>query len=338
MPSQQHKSVAENIKTLLLKQQGFSFEELALALFRVQAESVPVYREYISLINVDISGINKLQNIPFLPVSLFKSYTVLQEGIAPETCTQYSSSGTTRQITSKHLVPDTGFYLKHAAHIFEDSYGPLHNFAVFALLPSYLERGGSSLVAMAQHFIEVSRYPDSGFFLEQHTVLLQKIRAAKTSGRKVLLLGVTFALLQLAERSNTDLNGVIIMETGGMKGRMREMPREEVHGILCKAFNVTAIHSEYGMTELLSQAYSAGEGVFRENYALRVLLRDPSDPFDCSLQRCRGAVNIIDLANVHSCAFVQTNDLGEKTGENRFTILGRQDNSDLRGCNLLVAV
>jgi acyl-CoA synthetase (AMP-forming)/AMP-acid ligase II len=249
----------------------------------------------------------------------------------------YSSSGTTGLITSKHLLWSEGFYLNHAQSLFEKEYGPLSNFHVLALLPAYLERPGSSLVAMASHFIKESKSEASGFYLYNQQELLQRLNELSQGSRKVLLLGVTFALLDLAEsQANFQANAnLIVMETGGMKGRRREMIREEVHQQLQAFFKVEHIHSEYGMTELLSQVYSKGNGKYELPSCMRVMLRDLNDPFSPS-SRSQGGINLIDLANFHSCAFLETQDIGRWDENGFLEVLGRFDHSDLRGCNLLV--
>ncbi|MDX5346536.1 MAG: acyl transferase, partial [Hymenobacteraceae bacterium] len=239
---------------------------------------------------------------------------------------------------SRHFVADLGFYQKNAESIFERFYGKLTDFVILALLPSYLEQGGSSLVAMVQYFVERSGQEVEGFYLHNHRQLLQNIALAKKSGKKVLLIGVTYALLDLAEEcQQVDFSDVTIMETGGMKGRRREMIREELHEQLQHAFQVKAIHSEYGMTELLSQAYSFGKGIFHLPPQMQILLRDLNDPFDVSNKHRSGGINVIDLANVDSCAFIETKDIGKLHPDGTFEVLGRFDNSDIRGCNLLVA-
>jgi hypothetical protein len=238
---------------------------------------------------------------------------------------------------SRHYVADPLFYKQVSQHIFENVYKPLKGCHLLALLPSYLERKNSSLVYMVSHFIHETQSPHSGFFLHQTQALIDKLTTLRHQARQVILLGVTFALLDLAEAyAGTDLSHVILMETGGMKGRREELLREELHEILQQAFNITSIHAEYGMTELLSQAYSTGGGTFQTPHWMRVLIRDVNDPFHI-YQQCRsGGINIIDLANTDSCAFIETKDIGILSADGRFRVLGRFDNSDIRGCNLLV--
>ncbi|WP_375583876.1 acyl transferase [Cyclobacterium xiamenense] len=311
------------------------FETLALELFRFQSRNNPVYRRYLQARNLQSDRIYRLEDIPFLPISFFKTEKVIS---GPEAAFQhqYTSSGTTGMQSSRHYIWSKEFYLAHSLRLFESNYGSLQNFHVLALLPSYLEREGSSLVDMAAYFIEKSGSEHSGFYLNDYESLNRRLLALKKSDKKILLLGVTFALLDLAERYRySGFERLIVMETGGMKGRRREMIREEVHDVLTHAFGVDRIHSEYGMTELLSQAYSNGEGVFRESWSMRVFIRDSYDPFSW-VNATSGAINVIDLANFHSCAFLETEDLGRKNADGSFTVLGRMDNSEIRGCNLLI--
>ncbi|MFP4088916.1 MAG: acyl transferase [Cyclobacteriaceae bacterium] len=316
-----------------------NFEAQALSLFRWQAQHNPVYSKYLHFLGVQPSQVSKLEEIPYLPISFFKNHKVLSREISTKEPSDYfESSGTTGQQTSRHYVEDMAFYLQVCRRGFESVYGSLHEYHVFALLPSYLERQHASLVAMAEHFIKISASSLSGFYLKNYEDLLEQIGLAKQSGRKVLLLGVTFALLELAERGETNLEGVVVMETGGMKGRRKEMIRAELHELLCRGLNVQQIHSEYGMTELMSQAYSEGEGKFYPPPWMRIILRDINDPFHFDNNLRYGGINVIDLANVHSCAFIETQDLGKYHQQNgSFEVLGRFDNTDTRGCNLMVA-
>ncbi len=283
-----------------------AFNEIALRLFRFQAEGNPVYKEYLAHIGVAPEDVRTISQVPFLPISLFKSHPMITGHWKSEAT--FTSSGTSGQSVSRHAIPSREFYYHHSQRIFEDSYGSLSQFHVFCLLPSYLERTGSSLVAMASHFISESKSPISGFFLNDYDHLVTQLDAVKND-RKVLLLGVSFALLQLAEQYEVDLSRCIVMETGGMKGRRPEITREELHEILKKNFNVQKVHSEYGMTELLSQAYSSGDGLFRCPASMRVVMKEVNDPFSSDL-RVTGVLNVTDLANFHSCAFVETQDLG----------------------------
>ncbi|MFQ5446919.1 MAG: acyl transferase [Saprospiraceae bacterium] len=309
-----------------------SFEALALEVFRFQAVHNPVYARYLSLLKIDFQKVGSAGSIPFLPIQLFKNHSVKTGDWEEETT--FTSSGTTGAAASRHPVRDVSFYLKNAVAGFRHFYGDPAGYCILALLPSYLERTGSSLVCMAEHFIQHSSYPQSGFFLKNTDELLQVLAASRP--KKALLLGVSFALLDLAERHQPDFRGVVVMETGGMKGRRRELTRHELHGILKKAFNVSAIHSEYGMTELFSQAYSKGEGRFLPAPTMRVFSREITDPLTAQQPGKTGVLNIIDLANFDSCSFIATDDLGRVFSDGSFEVLGRLDNSDIRGCNLMV--
>jgi phenylacetate-coenzyme A ligase PaaK-like adenylate-forming protein len=312
------------------------FEEQALALFRFQARHNPVYRQYLELLRIKAQAIDDIYQIPFLPIEFFKSQEVKTGTFTAQVV--YQSSGTTQATRSRHYLPEDAFYKAHCQQIFESFYGPLTDYVFLALLPSYLEQGHSSLVAMVDYFVAQSGQQLPGFYLQDLDSLLRNIDLARQTHRKIVLFGVTYALLDLAEKvSPGSLADVIIMETGGMKGRRREMVRQELHTILEAAFGVESIHSEYGMTELLSQAYSPGEGLFRAPLSLKVLLRDPNDPLTVSPGFKNGGINLIDLANVDSCAFLATQDIGRLHDDGRFEVLGRFDNSDIRGCNLLVA-
>lgn len=341
-------SLRDQLKQRVLTVTPGGFEGLALDVFRYQAAENAVYRQYLRHLGVRSDAVRQLEDIPFLPLEFFKTHRILSGPVTPEIT--FASSGTTGQVASRHAVADAAFYRTVSQRIFEQTYGPLGEWVVLALLPSYLERGNSSLVYMVRHFIDQTTHPASGFFLRNTDELRQRLDAfsiqhgpSHGSAFSLLLIGVTFALLDLAE-SGTDwsflgkIPNLVVMETGGMKGRRREMLREEVHDTLTRAFGVSRIHSEYGMTELLSQAYSPGEGVFRLPPTMRVLLRDVNDPFQYLRPggRSTGGINIIDLANVDSCAFLETKDLGSYAGPDQFRVLGRFDNSDVRGCNLMV--
>ncbi len=312
-----------------------NFSEYALALCRYQLKNNPIYHKYTRYLGIQPGNITSLDQIPFIPVDFFKRHEIKSGSWSTEL--NFFSSGTTGQQPSRHPVRNLSHYLENVLRIFRNSYGSPNDYHFFGLLPSYLEREGSSLITMVDYLHQCSGSPFGGFYLNDFEAMLQNIAEAKKKpGRRIFLIGVTFALLDLAEKYEADLAGVIVMETGGMKGRRKEMIREEVHQILCEAFNVKKIHSEYGMTEMFSQAYSSGDGVYCESDCIRVLLRDPDDPLDVSLTRERGVINVIDLANIHSCAFVATDDLGRREGNNTFRVLGRLDNSDIRGCNLMV--
>jgi hypothetical protein len=320
----------------ILNIDGNNFEQKALQLFRFQSEHNEIYKSYLKARHIDVSQVTDLESIPFLPIRLFKDFDVVS-GKVEDFEGFYSSSGTTGAITSKHYFWSEEFYLKHALRLFESEYGLITNFHVLALLPAYLERKGSSLVSMSQYFIEKSASEYSGFYLYNQKELVDKLKALQNKPGKILLLGVTFALLDLAESNLTfpEIGQLIVMETGGMKGRRREMIREEVHDILKKYFSVKKIHSEYGMTELMSQSYSKGEGKYTLPSTMHVMLRDVNDPFAYS-KRKHGGINVIDLANFHSCAFIETQDLGRFDENGYLEVLGRIDNSEIRGCNLMV--
>lgn len=310
------------------------FEAMALKIFKYQAEKNEVYKEYLSHLKVDPTQVKTIKDIPFLPIEFFKSRKVVCSGVRDQAI--FTSSGTTGNQTSRHFVPDLGIYEMSFSMGFEAFYGSTWDYCVLALLPSYLERGGSSLIYMTEHLIMDSEHPMSGFYLDNLEELVETLEELKQSGQKVLLLGVSFALLDLAEKYKLDLGDVIVMETGGMKGRRKEITREELHAFLCERLGVSEIHSEYGMTELLSQAYSKGHSLFYTPKWMKILIRDAYDPFSYEATGRSGGVNVIDLANLHSCAFIETQDLGKVHADGSFEILGRFDHSDIRGCNLLV--
>lgn len=310
------------------------FEKIALKVFRFQYDNNSVYREFCQFLNVEKQQVKSLEQIPFLPIQFFKSHEVLssQEKIQ-ET---FTSSGTTGMSTSRHLVTDITLYEESYRKGFSQFYGNIENYAVLALLPSYLEREGSSLIYMVDDLIKLSNHPESGFYLSNYDELIQKLLQLDEAGENIILIGVTYALLDLIEKQNFQLKNTIIMETGGMKGKRKEMIREELHELLCKGFGVDAIHSEYGMTELLSQAYSLGNGIFECPNWMQVLIRDTEDALSYIEDGKTGGINVIDLANINSCSFIATQDLGKKQPNNSFEVLGRFDNSDIRGCNLMV--
>ena len=326
----------KSFKQKLFRVNEDTFEELALSVFQYQAEYNPTYNEYIRHLGIHPGNVKALKDIPFLPISFFKRHAI-QTG-SWEASKIYESSGTTGTTTSKHYIRDNDLYLEVTRRTFHRFYGDLPNFYFLFLLPSYLERGTSSLIAMAQYFITSSGSQHAGFYLNNYQELVEKISFLKQNSQNgIILCGVTFALLELAEKYAPDLAGVVVMETGGMKGRRKELVREELHKRLKSAFKVDQVHSEYGMTELMSQAYSKGDGKFFSPPWMKIILRDTNDPFDRSTQGGTGGINVVDLANIHSCAFIETQDLGKKAGSNgAFEILGRFDNSDIRGCNLLV--
>ena len=329
---QDFKSFSEKVENL----KSENFENLALEIFEFQAKHNSIYSAYLKARKIDPKKINALGQIPFLPIRFFKDFPIVS-GPLDKFKGFFSSSGTTGMITSKHYFWSEDWYLQQAQKTFEEVYGSLSDFHVLALLPAYLERKGSSLVSMASHFIEKSGSEHSGFYLYNHDELLQKLKLLSKDSKKVLLLGVTFALLDLAEKKELFPNAenLIVMETGGMKGRRKEMIRDEVHQILKESFHVDKIHSEYGMTELMSQAYSKGDGKYTLPLSLRVMLRDVNDPLEWT-NRSQGGINVIDLANFHSCSFIETQDLGRIDDRGFLEVLGRFDNSEIRGCNLLV--
>ncbi len=312
-----------------------TFKNMAIELFRYQIDNNPIYHKYTRYLGIRPGNITSLEKIPFIPVQFFKNHLVQTGQWKPEL--HFTSSGTTGSMPSRHPVRNLGDYLTNTERIFTEAYGDPEAYHIFGLLPSYLERTGSSLITMVEHLHKESQSDLGGFFLYNHEDLISGIRQARTEGtRKILLIGVTYALLDLAKKGPLDLSDCILMETGGMKGRRKEMTREEVHDQLKAAFGVAHVHSEYGMTEMFSQAYSKGNGIYTCSRTMRVLLRDPNDPLDVSENRTHGVINIIDLANSHSCAFLATDDLGVLENNLEFRVLGRIDNSDIRGCNLMV--
>lgn len=312
-----------------------SFTQTALEVFRYQAAHNSIYQKFITGLRVNPTEVTSIQQIPFLPVELFKSHKITIGDMRDEMV--FTSSGTTGMITSSHHVADINWYIQSFRKAFRLFYGDIRDYTIIALLPAYLEREGSSLIYMAQDLIQQSGNTNSGFFLYNHQELYEVLLKQKSIGKPTLLLGVTFALLDFVENYKTDFPDLIVMETGGMKGRRKEMIREELHQTLCAGFGVNAIHSEYGMTELLSQAYSKGEGIFNCPPWMKIITRDTNDPFTMIGEERTGGVNIIDLANINSCAFIATQDLGKVYADGSFEIIGRFDNSDIRGCNLLIA-
>mgnify|MGYP000427629336 FL=1 len=304
------------------------FDRMTLEVFRFQAEACAPYREYLELLGVDPAAVECPKQIPFLPIELFKSHRVYCGSNPPQQI--FTSSSTTGQTPSRHYVADLRIYEEAFTRSFELFYGPAEQTAIYALLPNYLEREGSSLIYMVEGLI---RRGGGGFYLYDHDALLRDMEAHQ--GKKILL-GVSYALWDLAEEQRGALHDVIVMETGGMKGRREELPREEFHRLLCDAFGVQSIHSEYGMAELMSQAYSDGNGIFRTPPWMRICVRDLNDPFRLLPNGATGGVNLIDLANLYSCSFLQTQDLGKVYDDGSFRILGRISGSEIRGCNLLV--
>ncbi|WP_339661323.1 acyl transferase [Croceibacter atlanticus] len=310
------------------------FNTLALRVFKFQYEANAVYQKFCKLLDKHPSNVKSLRDIPFIPIEFFKSHDILssKEPIVKT----FTSSGTTGSQTSKHFITDLTIYEDSFNIAFQEFYGNPEDYAILALLPSYLERDGSSLIYMANNLIADSKHPKSGFYLHNLEDLAQTLKALDASGQKTLLIGVSFALLDLVDAYSFQLENTIVMETGGMKGRRKEMIREELHEILSKGFGVNHIHSEYGMTELLSQAYSNGQGVFNCPKHMKILIRDPEDALTYLNKGKTGGINVIDLANLNSCSFIATQDLGKQISETDFEILGRFDHSDVRGCNLMV--
>ncbi|MFP5081124.1 acyl transferase [Pedobacter sp. JCM 36344] len=312
------------------------FEEIGLAIFRYQANNCAVYRDYIRNLNINLSEVSSLKKVPYLPISFFKTHDVLSDVLNKHQII-FSSSGTTGTSQSKHLVTDLSIYELSFRKTFELFYGPAANTCILALLPSYLERDGSSLIYMIDALIKDSNHPDSGYFLHDHNDLKSKLQKQQQAAQKTILIGVTYALLDFLDNHKLDFPQLIVMETGGMKGKRKEMVREELHDILNTGFGVTSIHSEYGMTELLSQGYSNGEGIFNCPPWMKITLRDTNDPLSAIDAQKTGGINVIDLANINSCSFIATQDLGRMYPDGSFEVLGRFDNSDIRGCNLLIS-
>jgi phenylacetate-coenzyme A ligase PaaK-like adenylate-forming protein len=317
----------------LLHADADNFETLALEVFRYQHDSNDIYRQYCDALHVVPTAVRSIEEIPFLPISFFKTHIVTT---APPVGNEliFESSGTTGESTSRHYVLDTTVYEQSLLLGFEQYYGKPADYAILALLPSYLERKNASLVYMAKTLMRESGAAANGFYINEWLQLAERIKNLEMDGQKVLLLGVTFALLDFAEAHPMALKHTIVMETGGMKGRKQEMTRDEVHDLLKKQWQLPVIHSEYGMTELLSQAYSLGEGVFRCTNTMKVLARDINDPLEMTTIGS-GALNVIDLANVNSCSFLATEDLCQVAADGSFKVLGRMDHSILRGCSLM---
>ena len=310
------------------------FEDLALNIFKYQFENNRVYRSFCDLLYKHPSEVNTLKDIPFIPIQFFKTRDVLSSKAPIKTT--FTSSGTSGSETSKHHVTDLNIYQQSFTKGFEQFYGAIEDYVILGLLPSYLEREGSSLIYMVDSMIKTSKHPESGFYLNNLSELQETLTTLDSGGKKVLLIGVSFALLDLVETYQFNLKNTIVMETGGMKGRRKELIRTELHDTLKKGFGVEHIHSEYGMTELLSQAYSKGKGVFNCPPWMTVLTRDTEDALAIQEPGKTGGLNIIDLANINSCSFIATQDLGRTHHDGSFEVIGRFDNSDIRGCNLMV--
>lgn len=310
------------------------FNALALQIFGFQFENNPVYRSFCDLLYKNPSDIKTIEEIPFIPIQFFKSHHVISS--SKNIKKTFTSSGTTGSITSKHHITDLSIYEESFKKGFHSFYGDIKDYVVLALLPSYLEREGSSLIYMVDSLIKASNHKYSGFYLNNLHEISTTLKRLDKQGKKVLLVGVSFALLDLVEAYSFNLNNTIVMETGGMKGRRKELIREELHNLLKSGFGVNTIHSEYGMTELLSQAYSKGHGVFNCPNWMRILTRETEDALTLTAPGKTGGLNVIDLANINSCSFIATQDLGRVSKDKSFEIIGRFDTSDIRGCNLMV--
>ena len=323
------------IKDIFNIKDELTFRATALEVFHFQAVHTPVFRDYLAALRIEPVSVRAIEQIPFLPIEFFKSHIVLEEGKSAEVI--FESSGTSNMKPSRHHVAEMALYRESFTRGFHHFYGDPENYCILALLPSYLERQGSSLVHMMNQLIKLSEHPESGFYLnnlKELSIILEKRNADQ---KPTLLMGVSFALLDLAESYPINLGPhFTIMETGGMKGRRQELVRSELHGKLKEAFGVKKIQSEYGMTELLSQAYSIGDGIFKPPPWMKILVRDPNDPLSQVPEGHSGGLNIIDLANIHSCSFIATGDLGKAYPDGSFEVMGRFDHSDIRGCNLMV--
>lgn len=314
-------------------QSPFEFNEIAVSLFRYQYRENEIYKSFVDALGVSESQVYHPEQIPFLPVSFFKTHKVISGGYSEELI--FESSGTTGMETSKHYVVDASCYQESFTRGLQLAYGDLSQYVIFALLPLYLERKNSSLVYMVEKILLQSNRQMGGFYLNELNELHRQLKEAQRLGLKIMLIGVTFALLDMAEKFPISIPDAVIIETGGMKGRRSEITRMELHEQLCKGFGVQKIHSEYGMTELLSQAWSAGDGIFRCPPWMKVMIADTNDPLSYLETGRSGGINIIDLANFHSCSFIATQDLGRVFDDGTFEVLGRFDNSDIRGCSLL---
>jgi len=310
------------------------FNDIALRIFNYQAENNPIYKEYLFHLGTKVSLIKSVQEIPFLPIEFYKTHKVITG--SEQAVKTFYSSGTAGMERSRHFITDISIYEKSFLTAFKQQYGKLDDFCILALLPTYLENESSSLVYMVNHLIKKSGHPESGFYLQNIEELAFKLKSLEQNETKIILIGVSYALIDLAEKFPMNLSNTIIMETGGMKGKRKELTKKELYDFLSSKFEVESIHSEYGMTELLSQAYSSGQGKFHTPPWMKILIRDTYDPF-CYLEKEKpGGINIIDLANINSCSFIETQDLGKVNSDNSFEVLGRFDHSDIRGCNLLI--
>lgn len=312
-----------------------SFNELAIDIFHFQYKNNTVYRNFVDYIGIKPSGVNHYLKIPFLPIEFFKDQKIVTGDFREETI--FTSSGTTGQNASRHYIRSLNLYEQSFILNFEQQFGKVEDYIILALLPSYLEQDGSSLVYMVDKLIKMTHDPKSRFYLHDYEKLAQVLSGLKNTSKKVLLIGVTYALLDLADKYPIHFPELTLMETGGMKGRRKELIRAELHSILKNAFGIKNVCSEYGMTELLSQAYSHKNGIFQTPAWMKILIRDLNDPLTLIPVAKTGGINIIDLTNIYSCSFIATKDLGKKINDNTFEMLGRYDNSDVRGCNLLIS-
>lgn len=311
------------------------FLEQALAVFKHQYQCTEIYRRWVDLLRIDPLTVNCLETIPFLPIEFFKKFKIADGPIGTNTLF-FKSSATTSQIPAQHFVLDADLYKKSFTLGFERQYGPANDYCILALLPNYLQRGGSSLVYMFEELIKQSNHPYSGFFLTNIDELIAIIKSLNNTKQKVLLIGVSYALMDLCDKGIHLGENFILMETGGMKGTRKELLKEELHAYLKKGFHLKKVHSEYGMTELLSQAYSTHDGLFESPPWLKFLVREVDDPLKLRKDNKTGGINVIDLANVHSCSFIATKDLGRITKAGYLELMGRYDHSDVRGCNLMM--
>lgn len=316
-----------------------AFCERSLEIFRFQYKNNAIYRQWVDLLKVNVEEVVSIEQIPFLPIEFFKHQQILSTPLNAQTI-EFTSSATTSNVPSKHFVTDITVYEKSFLNGFELFYGKASDYCILALLPNYLQRKGSSLVYMCNRLIEDSKHPFSGFFLENVDELILRINELKRSAQKVLLIGVSYALMDLCDKAITLNENFVVMETGGMKGTRKELLKPELHTYLKNGFKINNIHSEYGMTELLSQAYSTGNGLFQTPPWMRFLIREVDDPLQIRLDTKTGGINVIDLANINSCAFIATKDLGRlvptDSGNTQLELMGRYDHSDVRGCNLMM--
>jgi len=309
-------------------------DEYTLQLFRFQYKYNRIYHQFCNNLGVKENSVNKKEKIPFLPISAFKVHDVKTGNFIPEAI--FRSSGTTGSMTSKHLIKDISQYLLNTEFIWSEYFKPVQNYQILALLPGYLEREDSSLIKMVNHFTQLSSYPTSGFYLRDVDSLAEKLIFSKSKRIPTVLFGVTYALLDFIAMHQINFPELIIIETGGMKGNREEKTKVAVHELLKDAFHVNGVYSEYGMTELLSQAYTSGDPIFSPNHMLQIITCQINDPLSIEKEGKPGIISIMDLANIDSCAFIQTEDLGIRYSNRRFEVLGRLDSADIRGCNLLV--